>query len=687
MSWSQTSPVLVAEAAEDVHRVMRDIPDRQIIDFLVQFFVREISWMDQVVHVPWLMSKYQDWCNTLSAEECRAADANDVPRQIRVMDVDFGVLLLRIVSYALQFLPSPIYPLDRIRGVLLADVRNECDDIANTLEAMSWALDGRGSLIRVHQVAFAALKSQTEGNIKACWEAVSRAIRIAQSIGIHSDSVTAIGANETEKEMARRIFCNLYTWDSLLSRQLDRMHALPGRLHPRNWPQLHALPEYRDKGEQTPPTMPLNRGLEAPDPFTERLLQARLADFWRSVSPLQGNEDDIMAAEERYDKFSREFLSQLPPAFALADADESWDRLLPKLPLQRQMLHMAIYDSLCWNFRPLLFWHPSSSLSLPPYKVLLLRYQKRAVAGAALRSLEAVARLHALLGGYHTRLPGIVMSTFEAAVLLLQLCADPSFLEDDSCLNMHQQQQQQHITPRLDPMRANAHMVNRPACMEAVEGAVKRLKMLAEVSSLADIGASTLVELLRRTTTSQEKSGTEVLRNNQLPLETNVSRSKTLTETVNDTIHVATQDHAGLQVPQGQGQEVESAESLHNTPRTTTSSLAGETVVDEATMVTGWNAASAESVDVSLSMDIPSSLQDFMSTITVGDMATWSAFDESSIFPPESDECELDGEPVYHCKFRTEGRHPRLTNRKDCLASRLHSGLGNVELGGTKWNS
>ncbi|KAJ4414382.1 hypothetical protein N0V85_003175 [Neurospora sp. IMI 360204] len=540
--------------------------------------------MDQLVHVPWLMGKYQDWCNTLSADECAT---DDIARQLRVMDVDFVVLLLRIVSYALQFLPSPIYPLDKIRGVLLADVRNECDDIADTLEAISWALDGRGSLIRVHQLAFAALKSQTEGNINACWETVSRAIRIAQSIGIHSDGVTAIGADETDKEMARRVFCNLYAWDSRLSRQLDRMHALPGRLHPKNWPQLHALPEYRDR-EQTP-RMPLDPGLEAPDPFTERLLQARLADFWRSVNPMQGNEDDIMAAEERYDKFSRDFLSQLPPAFALADADESWDRLFPKLPLQRQMLHIAIYDSLCWNFRPLLFRDASSSLSLPPYKVLLLRSQKRGVAGAALRSLEGVARLHALMGGCHTRLPSIVISTFEAAVLLLRLWADPSFPEDDSCSNMYQQQQQQqqHITPRVDPIRANVHMVTRPACMEAMEGAVKRLKMLAEVSSMADIGASTLVELLKRTTSEH------VVGNNQL--ETDASTSKNnLTRTM-DRMHVATQDH---------GQEVESVESLHNTPRTTTSSLTGETVVDEAAMVTSWNTGSRESIDVNLSMGL-----------------------------------------------------------------------------------
>lgn len=89
-----------------------------------------------------------------------------------------------------------------------------------------------------------------------------------------------------------------------------------------------------------------------------------------------------------------------------------------------------------------------------------------------------------------------------------------------------------------------------------------------------------------------------------------------------DTIHVATQND-GLQVPQGQGQEYESVESLHNTPRTTTSSLTGETVVDEAAMVTSWNTGSCESMDVNLSMDMPSFLQDFISTtMAVGDMAT-----------------------------------------------------------------
>ncbi|KAH7635585.1 hypothetical protein B0T09DRAFT_354025 [Sordaria sp. MPI-SDFR-AT-0083] len=620
---SESSPLLIPEAAEDVHRLMCDIPDRQIIDFLVQFFL---------VHVPWLMGKYQDWCKTLSAEECAA---DDTLRQLRVTDVDFVVLLLRIVSYALQFLPSPIYPLDKIRGVLLADVRNECDEIANTLEAISWALDGRGSLIRVHQLAYVALKSQTEGNINACPEIVSRAIRIAQSIGIHSDSVTAAGTDDTEKEMARRTFCNLYTWDSLLSRQLDRMPALHGRLHPSNWPQLHTLSEYRHR-EETSRT-PLDPCLEAPDPFTERFLQARLADFWRSVNPLQGNEDDIMAAEERYNKFSWEFLSQLPPAFALADPDESWDKLLPKLPLQRQLLHIAIYDSLCWNFRPLLFQDPSSSLSLPPYKALLLSSQKRGVAGAALRSLEGVARLHALLGGCHTRLAGIVISTFEAAVLLLRLWADPSFLEDDNCLEMYQRQQRQQLVaaaPRVDPIRANVHIVNRPACMEAVEGAVKRLKMLSEVSSIADIGASTLVELLKKMKTTSEKGSGGMTGNTELEKDASTAKGLAMMTVDTSTIHVATQDHGRLH--HGQGQEAEGG-SLHNSPRTTTSSLTGEPVVNEATMVMTWNTASCDSIDV---MDIPS-LQDmdFISisaTMAVGDMANWSAFYKSNMFSPDS---------------------------------------------------
>ncbi|KAK1595298.1 uncharacterized protein LY79DRAFT_511381 [Colletotrichum navitas] len=475
-----SSLALGPEAASEVLRVIERMPDRQVLDFLVYFFATELCWIDQLVHVPWLLEKYQRW---------NAAEGASL-----APDVEFVVLILRICSYALQFLPSPAYPLDRIRGELLADLRKACNDAADRAEAISAAADGRGSPIRVQHLAFLGLRYQAEGKMRAYAEALGRAIRVAQNIGMHCDVARprGEGASEADREMARRIFCNLYISDSLLSRRLDCAPFLPGRLAHGGQPQPQLLEDHGKAGGPPPPPAG-HRSQQQPqqqriDPFDERLLQARLADFWRSVSPPGGIDYDAMAAEERYDKFCREFLPQLPPAFALSKPDESWDKQFPRLPLQRKLLHTAIYDSLCWNFRPLLLRQPSSPL--PAYKAVLLGFQKKTLAVAALRSLDSVGQLHALLGGRHTRLTCIVVSTFEAAVLLLSLLADPSFPGEP----------QRHDAPphETDPLQAGIPKLSRSGCLQAVQGGLDRLKMLAEVSNMADLGAGTLGQLLGR---------------------------------------------------------------------------------------------------------------------------------------------------------------------------------------------
>lgn len=513
-------PALTPEAVDEVHRNIERIPDRQILDFLVQFFVAEVNWfvlhpvhhipsvhfhserptwlrtrltspsdrMDQLIHLPWFLAKYERWWM--------------VERVRLVAEVEVAILILRICSYASQFLPSPGYTLDKIRGVSLIDVRKKCDETADRLAAISAAADGRGSLIRIQHLAFFGLRCQIEGNTTAFWEVLGRAIRVAQSIGIHSDEERPRqGMEETDQEMERRTFCNLYIWDSLHCRQLDHTAFLPGSLRPGNWPQFDLV---RSGGGDS-----IEPGSEAPDPFTERLLQARLADFWRSIGPLQGAEYDMVVGEERYDKFCCEYLSQLPLPFALVGSDKRWDKRLPKLPLQRQLLHIAIYDSLCWNFRPLLLLHDHErveSLPLPTYKRVLLGTQEKALAVAALCAIDGVTQLHTLLGGYHTRFAGLILSTFEAAVVLVYLCMDPMFPRDYD---------HPHIPPPVthstnpDPLQPGVRNVNRHACVQAVQGALKRLRMLAEVSSMADIGASTLTRLLSKVSETRTRTGTE----------------------------------------------------------------------------------------------------------------------------------------------------------------------------------
>lgn len=438
--------------------------------------------MDQLVHPPCFLSQYQRWWakGPLSSVE----------------DVEFAILLLRMCSYASQFLPSPSYTIDTIRGMCLTDIRSACDDIGDTLAAICRRLDARGSLLRVQHLAFTGLRSQCEGKTNAFWETLNCAIRVAQWVGIDRDSSISThgGMHELENEMRRRTFCNLYIWDrcvsirpwgiisltnshSSLSRQLDRIPFLPDSLGTERLPRMHLGPDIDNE--------------DAPESFTERILEAHLATFWRSFGPRQGTEYDLTVAEERYEKFCREFINMLPPAFALPPNKE-WDDRLPILPLQRQLLHMKIFDSVCWNFRPALLIQPHHIIGLPQYKRVLLSSQKRALALAALSVLEAVSALHAMLGASHTRFSGIIFHTFEAAVLLVCLCLDLDFPDDGG--------DRRHSSSSIaDPLDGGA-IVTRDLCIQAAGDALSRLRMLADVSNMAEAGARTLDRILGRAT-------------------------------------------------------------------------------------------------------------------------------------------------------------------------------------------
>ena len=262
--------------------------------------------------------------------------------------------------------------------------------------------------------------------------------------------------------------------NSCLSKRLDRIPFLPDALSTDMIPRMHLLPDTDIRAD-------------APDVFTERVLRAQLARFWRSHSPTKGSKYDVIAAEERYESFCSTFLQTMPPVFAL-QPDKQWDELLPTLPMQRQLLHMAIFEFLCWNFRPTLLQEPDQVKLLPGYKQILVSYHKKALAVAALNLLEGVSTLHMMMGGSHTRFAGIIGPVFEAAVPLLCLCADKSFPKDIAGGLSH--------TMKPDPLEVGMSNVTQADCMQAARDALRCLQTLAEVSNMAEVGARTLNRLI-----------------------------------------------------------------------------------------------------------------------------------------------------------------------------------------------
>ena len=281
---------------------------------------------------------------------------------------------------------------------------------------------------------------------------------------------------------------------SLLARRLDRLPFLPDSSDAVVMPRMRLVCDANDT--------------EAPEYFTERTLQARLACFWRSLHMTQEENYDDLITEKRYERFCGEFLALLPPAFALESMQQGNCDLLT-LPLQRKLLHLTIFDFLCALFKPILVRDPGYVQSIPKHRQILVLSQLRALGVAAFKSLECCFQLHDMMGGSHTRYAGIIFPMFEAAVILVCLSVDPDFLAD----------QGDYECPVLvsahDLLGPGMGTVSRKSCTQTARRALTSLQMLADVSTMADSGAQTLSRLLSKAVTNVDEATSTV----QLPVE------------------------------------------------------------------------------------------------------------------------------------------------------------------------
>ena len=238
------------------------------------------------------------------------------------------------------------------------------------------------------------------------------------------------------------------------------------------------------------------------DLFTIRILQLKLATFWREHSPVVVSTYDPITAQQSYETFCTEFLPAVPAIFAL-QPDTRWDEHRPLIPRQRQLFHVAIFEWFCYKFRPILFEERRHIGNLPGYKQVLIMTQKRGLAASALFQLEAVASLHRMMGGSHTRFPGVIAPTFEAAVLLLCLCADQNFPEYENKVteDVNLEKEQAH------PLEIRQARVTRAECMHAARAALARLQTLAVISGMAEVGARNLARLLENLELTNSLSG------------------------------------------------------------------------------------------------------------------------------------------------------------------------------------
>ena len=190
------------------------LPQRPILDCLVRNFLEEANWIHEILHPASFLTQYGQWWSTGAAS---------VPGTIEQME--FGLLVLQVCAYSAQFAPSRTHTADTINDISISVLQVRCRSLADALARLCESAGGLRTFAGAQSLCFAACYMTNEGRMKESWELVGYAIRITQDLGIHLEAGLqrlTPKLNDLEKEMRRRLFWNLYTWDRLVASYCPR---------------------------------------------------------------------------------------------------------------------------------------------------------------------------------------------------------------------------------------------------------------------------------------------------------------------------------------------------------------------------------------------------------------------------------------------------------------------------------
>lgn len=458
----------------DVAELLKKVPERSVTDILIQHFLKEANWIYEMIYPTTFLERYNQWWS----QPCRTLE-----------DLEFAALLLRLCSYSAQFLPSKTYTAATIVGMTLSAIREQCDAAATKL-TRSPSFKGPSSILRVHQFFFAACYLKNEGRMKESWDLLSEAIREAHDLGLHLDQPKTDGQliSEYDLEMGKRTYWNLWLWDKFMSIVLGRWPLIPEKRCNVSLP--------RDSFRNT------NSDINSPSVFCERNLQIRLSMIASEVlvADCGKSSTDPVTVESSAKRLQEELIDTLPPAFRLVDADESWDDQLPGLKRQREMFRISVYATISSLHRPFILMPAARLRTFTPAEKTLIAKHRATLIDATMNLLDAIGRLHELMGGKQNRFFLLSFFTLEPAALLAIYWL--SF--DASAINHSPRRKTSNAGKNCtDAMLSygGLEVVSEQRWNESckrIEEALARLTLLSEVSPIAKSGLKVLNKLVRR---------------------------------------------------------------------------------------------------------------------------------------------------------------------------------------------
>ncbi|KAK0747779.1 fungal-specific transcription factor domain-containing protein [Apiosordaria backusii] len=311
-----------AEPSEELKAALESMPAKPYTDCLVDNWLNGANHHYYALYPPEFRTQYDGWW---------ATPPNKVSPELTS-------LILRVCACSLHFIIDNSVK-ERLETELKADAVTFAQRMHNAADKLSTSISpGKGGLIHVQQLFLTAFWYKSAEKWTEAWHALSRAIRAANEIGLHRDSLSE-GMSEFDREMRRRLWGVLYMWDfalgSMLSRPLLVNHADCTFVMPTL--ALEIDPERPNQ----------------PSPFRHMNLHCQLClSMAAEFAPRADGNVDAADQARRLRDVVYKWFEDLPQEYSRENPDTQWDKEFDWVVFQRRYLHLIGYMSLFSPLKP-----------------------------------------------------------------------------------------------------------------------------------------------------------------------------------------------------------------------------------------------------------------------------------------------------------------------------------------------
>jgi Fungal specific transcription factor domain len=402
--------------------LIRQLPSKPYAEKLLEYFFHEVNWHYFCVDEAIFLEHLRNWSNLSFSALNRGPQ--DLPGDLRF----FPALLFQVLALALQFQPPDHDPsLDSLKYVSEMSL----DDLANDYSESGAAIL---SLLGKHDINLVTIQAgilrtsflKNSAMVIESWHSLGQTIRDAREIGWHKDLVGHTPSNPEQAfenlwlvELRKRVWACLKIWDGHMAVVLGR----PTQIEING--EIQSIPVDARLTSSRKASAPLPRSeTDPPTPLTMLIYTYDLMWSLREILALEkdGPRPKDYSEVERIQQEILGRIENLPPYFRSENPDTTFDTLAEChwLPEVRQIFATNIAFIIMTLHKPYAFSNSKSR-------------DKALVAG--LNILQAQRLLFEYLQARHCKMFNLVLSTFDAIVLVAAIyiiypAENPHFLHN-----------------------------------------------------------------------------------------------------------------------------------------------------------------------------------------------------------------------------------------------------------------